>query len=184
MRQSAVSCVSHPLIEPDLTADTEDACFDRFLFAKVFRPEQLLSPGGRPPLLRLIEKQGAREKALEGDFYQDYRAVRERLFNLLRLHNPGYEDRPGRLLRLAQKVLDRFIFAFYCEDMGERMSFPPQLLCDLMRNRSREAVFDSSDNSLWREFKRLFRTMDTGGRLGPRDYPESRAIYGYRSFTG
>ncbi|HEY1562069.1 MAG TPA: DNA methyltransferase, partial [Caulobacteraceae bacterium] len=157
---------SHPLIEPDLTADSEEARFDRFLFGRIFARDRLLSHGGRPALLRLIERQGAQEQALEGEFYADYKAVRERLFNVLLLHNLRYNETPGRLLRLAQKVLDRFIFAFYCEDMGERMLFPPQHIRDFLKRRSVEELFDEGGDELWRYLSRLFRTMDAGGHIG------------------
>jgi hypothetical protein len=112
----------------DLLADTEDARFDRYLFAKLFSRDMLLSEAGRPLLLRLVERQWARGRRLEGEFYDRYKDVRERLYNVLRLNNPAFPGRPGELLRLTQKLLDRFIFAFFCEDMGERMLFPPQML--------------------------------------------------------
>ncbi|HEY5006772.1 MAG TPA: DNA methyltransferase [Caulobacteraceae bacterium] len=160
---------AHPLLEPDLTADTEEARFDRFVFARLFAPDPLLSRGGQPALLRLIQKQGAREKTLEGEFYADYRTVRERLFNILRTHNPTYTGTPGQLLRLAQKILDRFIFAFYCEDMGERMLFPPRFIADLLKRRSREELYDEGGDEIWRTLRRLFQVMDGGGRMGQVD---------------
>ena len=152
-----------PLVEGSLTDDTEDARFDRFVFAQVFARDRLLSRGGRPELLRLVDRQGGRERELEGQFYQDYRGVRERLFSELRQRNPAYADRPARLLRLAQKIMDRFIFAFYCEDMGARLSFEPDLIKDLLVQRSQEALFDPDDDDIWVQFKRLFRLMDRGG---------------------
>lgn len=154
-----------PLL-PDLLGTDKDTRFDRFLFSRVFARDQLLSRGGRPALLRLVERQGAPEKKLEGAFYQDYRAVRERLFDELRAHNPAYAERPARLLRLAQKVLDRFIFAFYCEDMGERMLFPPALIKETIKERSRSHFYDEDSGDLWALFRGLFRAMDTGGKAG------------------
>ncbi|MEO8927726.1 MAG: hypothetical protein ABI306_11250 [Caulobacteraceae bacterium] len=111
----------------DLLTDSEDARFDRFLFWRLFQRDQLLSVAGRPPLLRLIERQWVRERKLEGEFYARYKTVRERLFNVLTVSNEGFAGTPTQLLRLTQRLLDRFIFAFYCEDMGERMLFPPFL---------------------------------------------------------
>lgn len=158
--------VNSPGLLPDLLGADEDTRFDRFAFARLFHRDLLLSRGGPPALVRLIEKQGAPEKKLEGAFYQDYRAVRERLFTILRLHNPAYETNPARLLRLAQKILDRFIFAFYCEDMGDRMLFPPQVIRDLLVARSKEPLFDEGRQTIWDELKSLFGVMDAGGRLG------------------
>jgi hypothetical protein len=150
----------------DLLSEAEDAQFDRFLFWKLFQRDFLLSPAGRPPLLRLIERQWIRERALEGEFYDRYKAVRERLFRVMRLNNPTFDGTPTELLRLTQALLDRFIFAFYCEDMGERMLFPPQMIRDHLKSRSVEPYYDPSGGEFWTFFKRLFATMNDGGDMG------------------
>ncbi|WP_137045427.1 DNA methyltransferase [Pseudolabrys sp. FHR47] len=156
----------------DLLADSEDARFDRYLFAKLFARDMLLSEAGRPQLLRLVERQWVRGRKLEGEFYDRYKDVRERLFNVIRLNNPDFPGRPGELLRLTQKLLDRFIFAFFCEDMGERLMFPPQLIRDFMRNRSSEPFYDENGSELWEQFKRVFEKMNTGGALNRITLPE------------
>ncbi|MFZ0267719.1 Eco57I restriction-modification methylase domain-containing protein [Caulobacter sp.] len=155
----------------DLLSNSEDARFDRFLFWKLFQRDQLISVGGRPPLLRLIERQWVRERQLEGEFYDRYRAVRERLFNVLTVNNPGFSGTPTELLRLSQKLLDRFIFAFYCEDMGARMLFPPQVIRDHLKARSCEDIYDPNGEELWGFCKRLFSLMDKGGPLGAMNVP-------------
>ncbi len=155
----------------DLLTESEDARFDRFLFWKLFGRDYLLSQAGRPPLLRLIERQWVREQKLEGEFYERYKAVRERLFNVMRLNNPMFTGTPTELLRLSQALLDRFIFAFYCEDMGERMLFPPQMIRDHLKTRSAEPYYDSNGPELWDWFKRLFGFMDTGGKWGRLQVP-------------
>lgn len=156
----------------DLLTNSEDARFDRYLFAKLFSRDMLLSEAGRPQLLRLIERQWTTGRKLEGVFYDDYKELRERLFNVLRLNNPYFPGRPAELLRLTQKLLDRFIFAFFCEDMGERMLFPPEMLRDFMRNRSQEAFYDENGSELWDFFKRLFALMNSGGTLNRLTLPE------------
>lgn len=148
----------------DLLDETEEARFDRFLFWRIFQRDELLSVDGRPPLLRLIERQWVRERKLEGEFYERYKAVRDRLYNNITVANPGGTE--IRRLRLAQKLLDRFIFAFYCEDMGGRMLFPPQFVRDFLTGRSREPFYDADGGELWAFFKRLFAAMNTGGALG------------------
>lgn len=155
----------------DLLSDRDEARFDRFLFQKLFGRDFLISPAGRPPLLRLIDRQWAREKKLEKDFYKDYRETRERLFNAMRVSNPGFPGTPSELLRLAQVLLDRFIFVFFCEDMGQRMRFPPQLFTDFLKGRSTDLLFDPNGREIWDTARRLFDTMNTGGKLGPRTVP-------------
>lgn len=158
--------------EYDLLSESDEARFDRYLFAKLFSHEMLLSDAGRPLLLRLVERQWARGRRLEGEFYDRYKEVRERLYNVLRLNNPQFPSRPSELLRLTQKLLDRFIFAFFCEDMGERLLFPPQLIRDFMRNRSNEPFYDENGSELWEQFKRVFEKMNTGGTLNRITLPE------------
>ena len=156
----------------DLLGESDDARFDRYLFAKLFSREMLLSEGGRPLLLRLVERQWARGRKLEGEFYDRYKDVRERLYNVLRQNNPNFPGRPGELLRLTQKLLDRFIFAFFCEDMGERMLFPPQMLRDFLRSRSVEPFYDENGPELWGFFRGLFALMNSGGTLSRLTLPE------------
>jgi len=92
--------------------------------------------------------------------------VRERLFSTLRLSNPAFPGTPTDLLRLTQKLLDRFIFAFFYEDMGERMLFSPQLIRDQLTRDSTDITFDPSGEEIWGWFKRLFAHMNRGGRFG------------------
>ncbi len=68
----------------DLLGESEDARFDRYLFAKLFSRDMLLSEAGRPQLLRLVERQWAKGRKLEGEFYDRYKEVRERLYNVHR----------------------------------------------------------------------------------------------------
>lgn len=150
----------------DLLTNSEDAQFDRFLFWKLLQRDYLLSQAGRPPLLRLIERQWVRERALEGEFYDRYKAVRERLFEVMRLNNATFDGSPTELLRLSQALLDRFIFAFYCEDMGARMLFPPQMIRDHLKSRSVEPYYDPNGSEFWEFFKRLFAFMNEGGMFG------------------
>ncbi len=149
----------------------EDARFDRFLFWRLFKRDILISQAGRPPLLRLIERQWVKESQIEEAFYDRYKAVRERLFRVLTVSNPDFPGTPTELLRLTQKLLDRFIFAFYCEDMGERMLFPPQLIRERIQQESIEPHYEPEGPELWAWFKRLFGFMDTGGQWGQMRVP-------------
>lgn len=154
-----------------LTDDTAEARFDRFLLQYLLHRDRLLSHAGKPQLLRLIERQWVQERNLEGRFYDDYSAVRTRLFNALTVHNRDYPGTQTQLLRLTQKLLDRFIFAFYCEDMGQRMAFPPQLIRDRLKSRSVEIDYEPEGEEFWTFFKRLFRLMNTGGEMGRLQVP-------------
>jgi len=152
-------------------AGAEEARFDRFLFWKLFQRDYLISQAGHPPLLRLIERQWVRESQLEEEFYGRYKAVRDRLFDVLTIENPEFPGTRTDLLRLTQKLLDRFIFAFYCEDMGERMLFPPQLIRDRLKRESIDHTYDPGGGELWSWFRRLFGYMDEGGTWGQMQVP-------------
>jgi hypothetical protein len=147
----------------------EEAQFQRFLFSRVFRPEYLLGTQKRSKLAKLIKQQRFRESEIENEFYGEYKAFRDRLFNELVISNPDYlkGHTKGRLLRLAQRILDRCLFVFYCEDMGQALSFPPQILRDYLISRTQDEWFDPNGTDIWERIRTLFRIMDTGGIFPP-----------------
>lgn len=155
----------------DLLTDSEEARFDRFLFKTLLQRDMLIAQAGEPRLLRTVRRQWQRERGLEGEFYAHYKGVRENLFNALRTSNPTFGGSPSELLRLTQKLLDRFIFLFYCEDMGEQMLFPPQLVREYLQTRSIEPFYDPAGDNIWEFFKRLFAHLDKGGVMGRMQVP-------------
>lgn len=151
-----------------LLDEGEEASFQRFLFWRVFRPEFLLAQYGKPELLKLVEKQRFREREIENEFYGEYRAFRDRLYNELVLSNPEFlkTRTRGQLLHVAQRILDRCLFIFYCEDMGHALSFPPQLLSEILTKASLDEHFDPKGGDLWERLRSLFRLMNLGGEIG------------------
>jgi hypothetical protein len=151
---------------------SDEARFDRFLFARVFHRQTLIVEGGpgRPLLNQLIQQQRFRQRELENTFYEEYRAYRERLYEVLLEHNgegtgrfPGTR---GRLVRLAQKIIDRCIFVFFCEDMGRVLGFPPQLLRNFLSSRADDQYFDRLGGAIWEQLCGLFRAMNDGTAFG------------------
>lgn len=155
---------------PGLLADTENARFDRFLFGKLFHRETLLTRGGQSLLLTLIGQRRFRDREIEEAFYLEYWALRDRLYTELLTHNgEGTQRFPGtrgRLVRLAQKILDRLLFVFFCEDMGQQLAFPPKLLQDFLVSRANDPFFDPGAGTIWQELLRLFRAMNNGTAFG------------------
>ena len=151
-------------------AKSEAARFDRFLFRKIFHRDTLVSPTGRSALVALINRQRFEDRGLELRFYAEYRALRERLYLTLLEHNgegtPRYPGTRGRIVRLAQKLLDRCIFIFFCEDMGQTLAFPPKLLQDFLIERSNDPYFDPDDTGISRDLFRLFNAMNEGKAFG------------------
>ncbi len=97
--------------------------------------------------------------------------MRERLFKVLITHNTDFKGTKTDLLRISQKLLDRFIFAFYCEDMGERMLFPPQFIKEELADRSAKPTYETDGEEIWTWFKRLFKFMNEGGKFGQTTVP-------------
>ena len=141
--------------------------FRRFVFSRVFRRDELLSTRGGSNLRKLIERQWVRQRKIEKSFYEEYRALREALYNALVTFNRDFAGTRGQLLRIAQRILDRLLFVLYCEDRGGVIGFPAQLMRDFLREASRDRFYDPSADEIWRRVLRLFRTMDAGGNFGP-----------------
>jgi Eco57I restriction-modification methylase len=156
----------------DRLTENKDAQFDRFLFWKLLRRDSLISISGKPELWRIVERQGRREHEIEEEFYQHYKGFRDRLFKTLILYNQDFSGTKTELLRISQRLLDRFIFAFYCEDMGERMLFPPQFIRDELMDRSKKDYYEENGTDIWDWVKRLFHFMNKGGKFGQREVPE------------
>ena len=145
-----------------LLGTTEAASFQRFLFTKFFSVEFLLTTSGPPGLVQLLQKQWVQEKEIENAFYKEYRFYRERLIKLITAHNPLFEGTKGKLVRLAQKLIDRCIFVLFCEDMGEALSFPPNALRDYLAELSQMSTYDKQAGDAWSKLKELFQAMNEG----------------------
>lgn len=155
-----------------LLDDTDEGSFDRFLFSRLFHRDTLIVSGtsGRAQLLSLIQQQRFRQSELENRFYAEYRGFREHLYRTLLEHNGPDTDRfpgtKGRLVRMAQKILDRAIFVFFCEDMGRALGFPPQLLRDYLIRQADDQYFDPKGGEIWQWLRRLFTAMNDGRAFG------------------
>ena len=83
-------------------------------------------------------------------------------------HNPTFPDTKGRLVRLAQKLIDRCIFVMFCEDMGEQLSFPPNALRDYLSELSKSTTFEVDEQDAWNKLKELFHAMNEGKKFRSR----------------
>ncbi len=149
-----------------LLGDDDNSRFERYLFKRLFHADTLLTRAGKPLLERLIGRAWIRARELEKTFYSEYRDFRQHLYLGLQEANPNFPGTRGRLVRLAQKLLDRAIFIFYCEDMGRAIGYPPQLLRDFLINRSRDPYLDQDGNEIWATLCGLFRAMNDGTAFG------------------
>jgi hypothetical protein len=107
----------------------------------------------------------ALQREIENIFYNEYRSYREQLVSILSQYNPKFSGTKGRLVRLAQKLIDRCIFVMFCEDMGEQLSFPPNALRDYLSELSKARSYDEEAEDAWNKLKELFRAMNEGKRF-------------------
>ncbi|MGE3712095.1 MAG: DNA methyltransferase [Hyphomicrobiaceae bacterium] len=151
--------------------DSSDAgSFQRFLFARLFSQGSLISTGGPCELLRRLKNQRYQDKEIENTFYREYRAYREQLIKVIIDHNATtFSGTKGRLVRLAQKLIDRCIFVMFCEDMGELLSFPPNALRDYLADLSKLSTFQPDEIDAWNKLKELFNAMNEGKKFRARD---------------
>lgn len=146
-----------------LLADTPEASFQRLVFLRLFHVSRLISTAGDPQIIRDLQRQLVRERELENAFYGEYSRYRERLIVSLKAHNPDFPGTPGKLVRLAQTILDRSIFVLFCEDMGRRLSFPPRLLSNYLERFSTAEIYSQDGEEIWTALRQLFNAMDRGG---------------------
>ena len=145
-----------------LLGKDDAAAFQRFLFWKMLQPKMLLTTGGPSPLEKLLTEQWVQERALETDFYREYQAYREKVFNTLVEANPDFKGSRGKLVRLTQRFLDRCIFILFCEDMGTALRFPPNILREVLSGVSKDPDYDPHDDAAWTRVKKLFVAMRDG----------------------
>lgn len=159
----ATGDLAHPLL-----AEDDEASFQRFLFWKMFHIDTLLTTGGKSKLEKLLGEQITHEQTLEKEFYLEYSAFREAIYQALRRHNPQYEQegRLRRLVKFTQRILDRCLFILYCEDMGRELSFPPNVLRDVLIEVAESKFFSPDGEQAWGMVKQLFVSMRDGTPFG------------------
>lgn len=158
-------------MQTSLLEESEGGRQQRFLFSRLFHRESLLAESGVTPLERVLDAQGIQERALEGEFYREYSAYREHLFNELVAANPDYAGKKWKLVRLAQRLLDRLLFIMFAEDMGKALRFPRDLLRDTLSEHSRLRSYNPNDHKVWSDIKDLFRSMADGVPFGKETIP-------------
>ncbi len=128
--------------------------FKRFYF--LLCKQNLLDKDRNSLLDNLIKDTSKNEEEITKDFYKDFKELRLELFKHLKENNP--EIGAKLILEKTQKLLDRMVFIFFCEDTNNLLpSGIVKQVYDLgIKSRER------SDQRIWREFKNLFMDIDEG----------------------
>jgi Eco57I restriction-modification methylase/N-6 DNA Methylase len=150
-----------------LVDSSDEAAYQRFLFARLFSREMLLAESGESSLAKVLDGQWVLEREFEREFYREYQQFREAVFRAIVAANPGFSGTRGKLVKLTQRFLDRCIFILFCEDMGHALEFPTDLLRTMLVERSNDTFYDADSDEVWSVLKRLFRAMRDGGPFPP-----------------
>ncbi len=136
----------------------QEAEFQRFYF--LLAREFLLAKNGDSAVETLRRQSQTTEQNITVEFYAKYSAARRHLFEHLKQQNPQHDELT--LLACTQRLLDRFIFIYFCEDAGDLL--PEKTFRKLIRRmqESLDADYEYGTQKVWREFKAFFRAMDEG----------------------
>ncbi|MGE0084816.1 MAG: N-6 DNA methylase [Desulfococcaceae bacterium] len=136
-------------------------CSELIKFLAIFRKDRLISQQGESVTDRMLSLQGTEEKEIEKKFYAKYYRLRIDLFNEIAGYNPQYRKKREELVAITQKILDRLIFVWFCEDSREEL-LPRSILQRLIGSLMKKSPDLRSENDVWEEIRRLFKAVDDG----------------------
>ena len=132
----------------------EEKEFKRFYYCLCY--ENLLNEQANSPMDLLIKQSGEADIDITKEFYTEFKHVRKILFEHIVENNPNIDKK--LLLGKTQKLLDRFIFIFFCEDTA-----------GLLPHNTVENIYKMAQNSfslseckIWEQFRGLFVAIDKG----------------------
>ena len=132
----------------------EEKEFKRFYYCLC--KENLLNENSCSQMDLLIKQSGEADIDITKEFYAEFKTVRKILFEHIVNNNPNFDKK--LLLEKTQKLLDRFIFIFFCEDTA-----------GLLPHNTVENIYKMAQNSfslseckIWEQFRGLFVAIDKG----------------------
>ena len=132
----------------------EEKEFKRFYYCLC--KENLLNENSCSQMDLLIKQSGEADIDITKEFYAEFKNVRKILFEHIIENNPDFDKK--LLLEKTQKLLDRFIFIFFCEDTA-----------GLLPHNTVENIYKMAQNSfslseckIWEQFRGLFVAIDKG----------------------
>ena len=140
--------------EFDILKLHEENEFKRFYFCLC--RENLINEQAQSVMDLLIKQSGVQDIDITKEFYSEFKKVRKELFNHIVENNPDYDKK--LLLEKTQKLLDRFIFVYFCEDTAGLL--PHHTVENIYKNAKNS--FSTSPCRVWDEFKGLFVAIDKG----------------------
>jgi hypothetical protein len=108
----------------------------------------------RPLLVRLLQETGEQQREIGEKLYEKYH--KQRVDLIAHLRQPPHNKPLDSAIRIAQKLVDRVIFAAFCED---RHLLPEK---SLEKAYTHTAAFTKVANPKWQNFFSLFRSIGEG----------------------
>lgn len=140
--------------EFDILTLNEEKEFKKFYYC--LSRENLIDKNANSSMDLLIKHSGVADIDITKEFYTDFKKVRKILFEHIVENNPDYDKK--LLLGKTQKLLDRFIFIFFCEDTAGLL--PHNTVENIYKNAKNS--FSMSQCRIWDEFRGLFAAIDKG----------------------
>ena len=134
----------------NLKNDTE---LKRFLY--LLSRNNLIEKNTDSIIDNLYQSNEAEQETISKAFYNQYKQLRIHVFEHLKQNNNRFDDLT--LLEKTQKLLDRFVFICFCEDLG---LLPDQIFIKMMAVVDNPHIF--AEISRWEQLRQLFRAIDQG----------------------
>lgn len=130
----------------------KDKNFETFYY--IFNQENLIGDDDVSIIDELYTKNENEQKKITSDFYKEYKEARLQLFEIIRENN-NIDD--VVILKKTQKLMDRFIFICFCENMNLIKANTFKRVIDISNSS-----YDFDETNTWRELKGLFKSIDKG----------------------
>ena len=123
--------------------------------------DSLVDGGAQAPVAVLLEKSFARQLELRQSFYSTYFDIRVDLRSAIADATTSITPLPtsDEVLEATQRLLDRMMFLYYCEDHPEHL-IPPETVRNLTDAAAR--MPGSNPHRIYDALKDLFREVDVG----------------------
>lgn len=133
--------------------------FRRFYF--LLHHDFLVGDGERSPVTSLYAKRAVRQLEIRDGFYEVYYQIRTDLYQAIRKATSQFDPTPTReeLLEATQRLLDRLVFIYYCEDHPQGL-IPRDTVMSV--TRSARCLPGPSKSKVYNNLKLLFREVDVG----------------------
>lgn len=124
----------------------------------LFSEPYLIGDGDPSPVARIFSKSLSHKGEISEDFYDVYYQIRVDLFEAFQCE-VGNEYTRKEILQAVQRLLDRLVFIYYCEDAPK-----PLIEQDALKKvvESASQLPGSGDDKIYEYLKDFFREVDAG----------------------